>query len=241
MFEDSTFESTGKIRTRSRSLLLVAFAFNGSILLALIVFPLLYPEALPHRLADLLLTAPPAPTSPAPRLLRTSAQAFHGVAQIDAHPLVAPRIIPNTIAMVDRPEAGAEEHLLLMNDGAGSGVPGGNPFAGSTPAPRVVPAARPHGPVRISSGVAEGMLLKKCMPQYPAMARALHLGGTVQLQAVISKTGTVENVRVLSGPVLLQQASTDAVRCWRFRPYLLNGEPVDVETNVAVIFLPDRP
>ena len=90
--------------------------------------------------------------------------------------------------------------------------------------------------VNISAGVAVGMLLQKTQPVYPPIAKAARVSGTVVLQATISKTGTIENLRVVSGPAMLQQAAMDAVKTWRYRPYLLNNEPVEVETTVNVIF-----
>jgi len=74
------------------------------------------------------------------------------------------------------------------------------------------------------------------VPQYPAIAKAARIQGTVVLQATISKTGEIENLRVVSGPPMLQQSAMDAVRTWRYRPYLLNNEPVEVDTTVNVIF-----
>jgi protein TonB len=86
----------------------------------------------------------------------------------------------------------------------------------------------------------EGSLLAKFVPLYPAVAKAAGVHGTVVLQATISKNGTIENLRLVSGPVLLQQAALDAVKTWRYRPYLLNGEPVEVETTVNVVFAMER-
>jgi protein TonB len=80
------------------------------------------------------------------------------------------------------------------------------------------------------------MLVNKVLPQYPAIARAVRLGGTVVLAATISRNGTIENLHVVGGPQMLQQAAIDAVKQWRYRPYLLNGEPVEVETTVNVQF-----
>jgi protein TonB len=90
--------------------------------------------------------------------------------------------------------------------------------------------------VAISGGVATGMLLQKTIPIYPPIAKAARVQGTVVLQATISKTGTIENLRVISGNAMLQSSAMDAVRSWRYRPYLLNGEPVEVETTVNVVF-----
>jgi protein TonB len=80
------------------------------------------------------------------------------------------------------------------------------------------------------------MLLQKTIPVYPPIAKAARVSGTVVLQATISKAGTIENLRVIGGPAMLQQAAMDAVRQWRYKPYLLNNEPVEVETTVNVIF-----
>jgi protein TonB len=90
--------------------------------------------------------------------------------------------------------------------------------------------------VNISAGVMQGMLLQKTQPVYPPIAKAARVSGTVVLQATISKNGTIENLHVVSGPAMLQQAALDAVKTWRYRPYLLNNEPVEVETTVNVIF-----
>jgi protein TonB len=90
--------------------------------------------------------------------------------------------------------------------------------------------------VNISAGVMQGMVLQKTTPVYPPIAKAARVSGTVVLQAMISKTGTIENLRVISGPAMLQQAAMDAVKSWRYRPYLLNNDPVEVETTVNVIF-----
>jgi protein TonB len=88
----------------------------------------------------------------------------------------------------------------------------------------------------ISSGVMEGHKLSGVNPRYPIIAIASHVQGTVVLAATISRTGTIENLRLLSGSPILSVAAEDAVRTWRYRPYMLNGEPVEVETTVNVIF-----
>ena len=80
------------------------------------------------------------------------------------------------------------------------------------------------------------MLIQKTIPVYPPIAKATRTQGTVELQATISKSGTIENLRVISGSPMLQQAALDAVQQWIYRPYLLNGQPVEVETTVNVVF-----
>jgi protein TonB len=80
------------------------------------------------------------------------------------------------------------------------------------------------------------MLLQKTQPIYPPIAKAARVSGTVVLQATITKTGTIEGLKVISGPPMLVQAALDAVKTWRYRPYLLNNDPVEVDTTVNVIF-----
>ena len=82
----------------------------------------------------------------------------------------------------------------------------------------------------------EGNLIYRVQPAYPPLARSARIQGTVQLRAIISRTGTIENLQVMSGHPMLVGAAIDAVRQWRYRPYLLNGEPVEVETQVTVNF-----
>jgi protein TonB len=117
--------------------------------------------------------------------------------------------------------------------GSGTGVIG-SVFGSGNSGPKV--KAEAPKKINISGGVAQGMLLNKTQPTYPPIAKAARVSGTVVLQAMISKTGTIENLRVVSGPAMLQQAAMDAVKSWRYRPYLLNGDPVEVETTVNVVF-----
>jgi periplasmic protein TonB len=82
----------------------------------------------------------------------------------------------------------------------------------------------------------EGNLIRKVQPTYPALARSARIQGTVMLQAVISKQGTIENLIVLTGHPMLVPAAIDAVRQWHYRPYILNNQPVEVETQITVNF-----
>jgi TonB family protein len=90
--------------------------------------------------------------------------------------------------------------------------------------------------VRVTPGTVAGNLKTRVNPVYPAEAKAKHVEGTVVLRAIISKTGEIENLTVESGPELLQQAAVDAVKRWTYKPYLLNGEPVEVDTKITVNF-----
>jgi TonB family protein len=90
--------------------------------------------------------------------------------------------------------------------------------------------------VRISQGVSEGMIVKKVQPTYPAQARQMHLEGTVELQANISPSGNIAGIKQLSGSPILGRAAIDAVRQWKYKPYYLNGQPVEIQTQVTVNF-----
>jgi protein TonB len=92
----------------------------------------------------------------------------------------------------------------------------------------------------VSSAVIEGLAIQKTVPVYPPIARATRTQGSVVLQATISQNGTIENLRVVSGSPMLQQAAIAAVSTWRYRPYMLNGVPIAVETTINVIFKLDE-
>jgi protein TonB len=233
MFEDSTFESTGRIRTRSRRWMIAAFAINGSIVLALILIPLIDPQALPHVTMPWLIEAPPPPPATPDQPTPQPAHASQGAGTYAPTVILAPTTILDHIGRDDGPSTPPGTGVPGSD---APGIPGGVPsgFPVQHGAPVVVLA--PKGPVRLPSTMVEGMLIHKTIPVYPSIGIAIHAEGTVVLQATISKSGTIENLRVLSGPPLLRQAAMDAVATWRYRPYLLNDQPVEVETTVNVIF-----
>jgi protein TonB len=123
-----------------------------------------------------------------------------------------------------------------MEDPGGTPRGMGNIFDGIGTGPPIIVKQAPAKPLSISRGVMAGNLLSRTLPQYPAIPREAHIQGIVVLQATISKTGLIENLRVISGPPMLRQAAIDAVQTWRYKPYLLNGDPVEVETTINVVF-----
>lgn len=237
MFEDSTFESAGRIHTRSRRWMIAAFTFNSSILLALILIPLLRPEALPRQFVAILMEAPPAPAAPEPQKPQHT-EAATAPREIRNGQILAPSAIPIIIFRPSEPEPAIQVDTAALGAGPnGPGVPGGV-FSG--PAVHPVVRQEPRAAVRVPSVVEAGLLIRKVLPNYPAIGVAAHVEGTVVLEATISKSGTIENLRVASGPPILRQAALDAVQNWRYRPYLLDGEPVEVETTINVIFTLSR-
>ncbi len=231
MFEDSTFESAGRIRTRSRRWMIAAFAFNASIVLAFILVPLFNLEALPPQMFSMLIPVPPAPheVQQAPKPIEAAPRP---ASQTQFNPFAVPRIIPDKIYIATKPETAP-----FVDPGSWDpGVPGSpGPSLPGQSTPRVVRPAV-SGPVRISTMVSEGLILHRTIPVYPPIAIAMRVQGTVVLAATISKSGTIENLRVMGGPAILQQAALDAVSTWRYKPYLLDGQPVEVETTVNVVF-----
>ena len=233
MFEDSTFESNGRIRTRSRGWMFAALDFNSTILVAIVLVPLVYPEALPRQ-ALLYLIAIPPPAASTPPTASHPAQHLSTTPAIDApNPFTAPTHIP--IDIVRTPDDGPAPTGPI-----GALPSSGDPFATGpafhTQPPPVVVHPEPKAPIRVSSTLALGNLIRKVIPTYPPLAKAMRTQGTVVLAATIAKDGAIANLRVLSGPTVLQQSALDAVSQWRYRPYLLNGQPVEVETTVNVIF-----
>ena len=89
----------------------------------------------------------------------------------------------------------------------------------------------------VVSDLGEGSLLHRVQPVYPTIARDARVQGAVELRAIISKTGTIENLVVVSGHPMLVKSAIEAVRQWRYRPYILNHEPIEVETEITVNFL----
>jgi periplasmic protein TonB len=180
----------------------------------------------------LMIAPPPPPPSPAttPRVPIKS--------EALSNELQAPSKIPKQVRMVEEaaaaPAMGGPRGIEGAADGAQTGLGTVLDSLGSQPA-KVVKQMPPRS-VSISSGVMAGNLIAKTVPQYPTIAKAARIQGTVVLQATISKAGLIENLRVISGPPMLQQAAMDAVRSWRYKPYLLNGDPVEVETTINVVF-----
>lgn len=231
MFESSTFDSMGTIHTRSRNWMFATFGFNASILALLVAIPLLHPAGLPQILNPIVVEAP-APAEE-PRPIPEQPQQSPSPTEFNGGRIQAPSVIPRDplpIGMIDPPQT-----LGPISLGGPTGpTSADNPFNGrqTQPIVRQVVPPKPH----VTSSVMEGMLLNKVLPIYPPLARAMRASGRVELQATISRAGNIENLHVMSGPAVFQQAALDAVKQWRYQPYLLNGQPVEVETTIDVNF-----
>ena len=239
MFEDSLVESSGKIRTKRGVTTILSFGLQILLIGVLILIPLIYTEALPKSQMMTFLVAPPPPPPPPPPPAAAPVKVVKVQTEIINNQLRQPTRIPQKVKMIKEDEAPPQVASAGVLGGVGGvpggamgGVLGGIISSSSLPPPKVAPPQK----VRVSSGVAAGNLVNRVQPQYPAIARTARIQGTVVLEATISKQGTIQNLRALSGPPMLYQSAIDAVRQWRYKPYLLNGEPVEVGTTINVVF-----
>ena len=235
MFESALVDSGNRIQTRSRYWMLATTSFNAAMVAAMILIPMLYPEALPRSQVTAMLQPPPLPHSAPPKPPTQVVRVTHSSAA--TNPFVAPTQIPQGIHRVlnDAPPQIADG--VQMRERAMPTSPG-VPFAMSVGRSLPFITVTPKKPAvqHVSSGVIAGMNISKTTPVYPAIARAARVDGSVEMHALISKSGAIEDLSVVSGPEMLRVAALDAVRTWRYRPYLLNGEPVEVETTITVHF-----
>jgi periplasmic protein TonB len=245
MFADSLLEF-GQQNKRYAFATTTSFILNCLAVGLMLVMPLLFTESLPKaQLLTFLVAPPPPPPSPPP----AAAQVQRIVRRIQTDllntgQLRAPSKIPQKVQMIREEEAPPP---MPATGGVVGGVPGGMPggqvggvigsIVSATPNVAAVPKFVPVTPrVRISQGVTKGLLIHKQEPTYPPLARSARVQGEVVLSAVIDINGQITNLQLVSGHPMLVAAAIEAVKQWRYKPYLLNGQPVEVETTITVIF-----
>jgi len=240
MFEDSLLESGNRLRKRSPWTTALSFILQVGLLGVLILIPLIYTEALPkQQLMTFLVAPPPPPPPPPPPAAAPVIKQVKVQTELDNGQLRTPTAIPKKIAMIKEEEAPPSAGAGVVG-GVPGGVPGGQMggviggIISSTPV--AVPKVATPQRVRVSQGVTEGLILKKVQPTYPPLARSARIQGQVVLQAVIGKDGAIQGLRAVSGHPMLTPAAIDAVKQWRYKPYFLNGEPVEVDTQITVNF-----
>jgi periplasmic protein TonB len=240
MFEDSLLESGGRLKTKRGRTTTFAIILEIALIGVMVLMPLIFTEALPKQQLMTFLVAPPPPPPPPP----PAAAPVHVVKQIQTDivngALRTPTKIPQKIQMIKEDEAPPQMAAAGVVGGVPGGIPGGQMggviggIISSTPV--AVPKVATPQRVRVSAGVTSGLLVRKVNPVYPPLARQARISGTVVLRAVISKDGSIENLSLVSGHPMLAPAAIDAVKQWKYKPYLLNGEPVEVDTEVQVNF-----
>ncbi|HEV7550093.1 MAG TPA: TonB family protein [Candidatus Angelobacter sp.] len=236
MFEDSLMESGGRIKTNQKWTGLVSTLVQLGLVGFLVLLPLIFTEALPKGQLTTWLVAPPPPPPPPPPAA-PQIQHVQKVSEIVDGALRTPSKIPKKVQMIQQEEAPQQNSGVM--GGVVGGVPGGSAngviggiIGSAAPPPKVATPQK----LRVSSGVADGLKIHDVTPAYPQMARIAHIQGDVLLQATISKNGVIENLRAVQGHPILIQAAMDAVKQWKYKPYILNGEPVEVETTIKVQF-----
>ena len=245
MFSDSLLEF-GFQRKRKFLATTTSFVLNCMALTVLVALPLLFTEQLPKAQLLTFLVAPPPPPPPPPPAAAEQMRRVVKQIQTDmlsSGQLRTPSKIPEKVQMIKEEEAPPP---MPATGGVVGGVPGGVPggqlggviggIVSSTASLIAVPKLAPPQRIRISQGVTKGLLIHRIEPTYPPLARAARIQGEVVLTAIISTNGDIENLQLVSGHPMLVPAAIAAVRQWHYKPYLLNGQPVEVETTITVIF-----
>jgi periplasmic protein TonB len=243
MFSHSLLELSEIERRRRKGAALFSFILQGLIVGVLVLLPLWFLDTLPAQQLVTFLVAPPPPPPPPPPA--APVKTVQMVSQIVNGQLLAPSKIPKVVKMIKEEEA--PPPATGVAGGVVGGVPGGQPggVIGSLISAANHSSTAPKAeeiPKRlvVSQGVSLGMLQSKIEPVYPIIARRARVQGTVTLRAIISTQGTIESLQVVDGHPMLVNAALDAVKQWRYKPYMLSGQPVEVETTVFVNFHIDR-
>jgi periplasmic protein TonB len=235
--------------TRKASSVFVSFLIQCGLVVVGILIPLIYTESLPKTELTGFLVAPPPPPPPPPPPAAAPVKVVKVVPrQFDAGRLTAPKQIPKDIAMIkedDLPPAASAGVVGGVPGGVPGGAPGGviGGIIGSVPSAAPPPpppkeAPKPVTPksIRVGGNVQAAKLVRQPKPSYPPLAKQARIQGTVRFNAVIGRDGTIQNLTLASGHPLLVPAATEAVRQWVYQPTLLNGEPVEVVTQIDVNF-----
>ena len=250
LFEDSLLDSTIGQRKRRTWATGLSFALQIFFIGFLLLLPLWFTDALPKQQLLTFLEAPPPPPPPPPAAASRppTPKVVKVTSNIANGRLRTPSRIPAKVLMVK--EDDPPPPPVATTGGAVGGVPGGIPggqlsgviggIISSSSGPAVAPTLSKPVPamqrLRVSAGVTDGLLIDRVEPTYPPLAQQAHIEGSVVLTAFIDKGGNVQRLNVVSGHPLLLSAAIDAVKQWRYKPLLVNGQPIEVETTVTVNF-----
>ncbi|MGZ4824843.1 MAG: energy transducer TonB [Terriglobales bacterium] len=242
MFEDMLIDE--KIKTHRGKATILSFILQICLVMFLVIIPLLITQALPTRLLTSSLVAPPPPPPPPPPAGAPSAARRVEQTQVRSEMEVPLKIPQRVTTIKDLPQSDQIADAAPAAGGVVGGVPGGveggtvggvmGGVLGGVGA--AVPKLAAPNRVKVSSGVTQGLLIHQVKPEYPAVARSSGTQGTVVLQAVIGKDGRVKEVRIVSGLPMFTQPAVAAVKQWQYKPYVLNGQPVEIESTVTVNF-----
>jgi periplasmic protein TonB len=243
MFNELVECGVNREGTRKSWTVTVAAMGQAGILMVLVVIPLIFTEVLPKATAQLFLLAPPPPAAAPRPPAGIVTEPRHSITHVDA--LRSPSMIPRKIEDLKEDVTPQPMEVIGVANGTGNGENGQangvlngilNGVGVGNVAPPPPPVAPAQHRVRVGGQVQAAKMIRQVQPAYPSVARNARVQGTVVLHAVISKDGSVQELTYLSGPALLMRAAMDAVREWKYQPTLLNGEPVEVDTTISVIF-----
>jgi periplasmic protein TonB len=244
MFEQTFVDGVGK--TRKPWTVLVAFVGEIIFIGIAVVIPMIYFDVLPKTTLTSFLVAPPPPPPPPPPPQPVAAVKVVKVIprQFDAGRLMAPKSIPKDIAVIKEEELPPPSSSVGVVGGMAGGMAGGVlggiigsvPMAAPPPPPPPVKQAAAVQRIRVGGNVQQAKLVRQPKPAYPPLAKQARIQGVVHLQAIISKDGTIQKLEVIGGHPLLVPAALEAVKQWVYQPTLLNGEPVEVITQIDVNF-----
>jgi protein TonB len=231
-----------------RATLPIAYMFEVILVGLTVLYPLIYTEALPKASLMTFLAAPPPPPPPPPPPA-AAAPAPKIIKRVSAEDIMrAPTVIPKNIVQIkDEPEQAPNAGAVGVVGGVPGGVPGGQMggviggviggvLSAAAPPPPPPPKAAAPKRIRVGGQVESAKLIFQPKPDYPPLAKMARIQGTVRLEAIISKDGTIQDLKVLNGHPLLVKAALEAVQRWRYQPTLLNGEPCEVVTEIDVNF-----
>ena len=233
-----TLETTWDQSARRRWTTLASFTMQALGLSLLLLIPTVSVQKPPElwtRFAEGPFLAPPeASPQPSPPGAGHASRA----SELNGIHVVAPPSIPPEIARVNDIGVPAAPDVSRIGVRNSTGERRTGFFGPSEESVAIVPLPPPVSahPLRISHW-AEGNIIHRVQPVYPILAHQARIQGSVRLRAIISRAGTIENLTVLSGHAMLIKAALEAVEQWRYRPYLLNGEPIEVETDITVNFV----
>lgn len=235
--------SAAKTDNWKRATIPIAYIFEAILVSVTVLIPLIYTEALPKTQLMTFLVAPPPPPPPPP----PPAAPVKVTRKVTAEDIMrAPTVIPKTIAQIkDEPEPPPQAAAAGVVGGVPGGMPGGTAggviggiiggvLSGAPPPPP--PKAATPKRIRVGGQVEAAKLIFQPKPEYPPLAKMARIQGSVRLEAIISKDGTIQDLKVLSGHPLLVKSALEAVSRWRYQPTLLNGDPVEVVTEIDVNF-----
>ncbi len=206
--------------------------------------PLLYSEMLPSAQLKSMLVAPPVPPPPEPKPRVTSNRERVAIVRpFRSDRLIAPKVIPKQVNRIEEaaPTISVPGSVAEPADAPTGAIFGPLGAALASAPPLAAPKPKAFaGPVRIGGRVAQANLVRQIQPVYPALAKSARVQGTVEFTATIAKNGSIEDLQLVHGHPLLVNAARDAVSQWKYRPTLLNGQPVEVVTDIVVNFTLNR-